>query len=244
MRARGGGRPSVSAIAVALLLLGIADEGVRDARANSARAPVTDRGGSARPDIGDVRCAVEARRSAIHSMALRCRVTNLANTERHSDLVVAAKVESRFVSQRHYANGRLLRYPKAFDRFYRPQHFDVDYPFDRVFEMASRLAIRPFTDKIRRHSVFEAVGWWPPDDTSAPPGLDGEPWFLHEVLSRSDASVAPSQENMNGRLCNVVRIADFDVLWLDAERATLVRRDRFNGEPPNVANALRARRFS
>ena len=114
----------MNAIAVALLLHGILGQGVRDARANSAASPTANRH---RPDIGDVRFAVEARRSAIHSMALTCRVTNLADTERHSELVVAAKGECRFASQRRYSKGRLLRHPRDVDRIYRPQHFDVYY---------------------------------------------------------------------------------------------------------------------
>jgi len=145
----------------------------------------------------------------------------------HLRMTVAAKGSKRYKSRVHVPPGDPASDWMSLVSFFDGTWFNVYYPYYRRYEVSRRFAIRPYTDKVRLCPFFECLGWWPAGDDSEPPTVEDRPFFLKAVLVDPKCRVRPQMERLDGRWCHVVEIPGLDVLWIDVDRAALLKRERF-----------------
>ena len=119
---------------------------------------------------------------------------------------------------------------------------NVFYPNGAYFEISKHNASQPFAWPVRAEFFLVCLGWWPPGDSTTPPGDPG--YFLHEALKRPHYGVSRLQEVMDGAWCHVVEYPGRDRIWLDPAAGFAMRqRMCFSGDPPRLKQIIRARDF-
>jgi hypothetical protein len=148
-------------------------------------------------------------------------------TDNYLEATFAARGEERYVSEWHGEAGSRDADSQAVLRFYDGRQFNVFNTYFRRYEITTRFAVPPFTDKIRSHAFMEVLGWWPAADRSPPPRQDvTRSFWLREALANAALRVAPLQQKINGHWCHVV--ADdppCDRLWIDSALGVVRRRE-------------------
>jgi hypothetical protein len=147
---------------------------------------------------------------------------------KHLETIVAAKGQSRYESLVHVVPGQSVD-PGAYINLYDGTSFNTYYPYKRRYEI-SRLAAAPqYTWKVRGHAFFECLGWWPPGDDSEPLKPQERALFVKDVLADPECRVSPFLDRVDGRWCHVVENPGLEILWIDAQRGTLLKRERYGG---------------
>jgi hypothetical protein len=126
--------------------------------------------------------------------------------------------------------------------YYTGQELNVFYPNGAYYEVSKRNASRPYAWPERAEFFLVCLGWWPPEDSSTPPGDPG--FFLHEALQRPNYKVLRLQQLVDGVWCHVVECPGKDQIWLDPAAGFAMRhRKCFSGDPPILTQLIRARDF-
>ncbi len=210
-------------LAVALCVATVVNRMPQVAAFADERAPAT-------MSVEQIRRAVAQAHERIRSLRVEYRAFKRGDgpSGGYLRVVVAAKDRSRYESLGHVVPGQ-TEDPGAYVNLYDGACFDTYYVFGHRYE-TTRLAATPrYTFKVRAHAFFECLAWWPPGDDSQPPRLKKRGLFLKEVLADTECRVRPYQECIDGRSCHVVEIPGIDVVWIDAERGALLKRERFSG---------------
>jgi hypothetical protein len=144
--------------------------------------------------------------------------------------------------------------------FFTGKTLDVFYPAQLWFETSRKNAQSAHALKIKGEFFLDCLGWWPPDDLTVAPRVDGRPYFLHDVLTRpsygvlSPAVVAgglaavrekleppefrvlPVQEQVDGAWCHVIDQPGHNRMWIDpAVGFGVRRRERYEGAPTTLS---------
>lgn len=183
--------------------------------------------------VTDLIKEVSDRHSQIRSLWIKYRLTNPAahDVKRFAEITLAAKGACRYEQMRHFVADQPSNDLNDYECYYDGSHYDISYPFRRTVEVAARLAVPPYINKIRMHSFFAALSWWPPGDKSSPPQLHGFPVFLLEVLRDPQTRIEAGVVEIDSRPCKLITLHDVDRIWLDVERGVIVRREMFRGSP-------------
>ncbi len=186
------------------------------------------------PSIGTIRGEVDAGRQKLRSLYVES-ITR-SNTDgkaagaplvtRH---VLAADGPKRYTELAHWTPpldwSEDIGYTQS---YFTGETFDVLYVLNRYYETL-RIAPGEFpSTKVRAEFYIECTGWWPPDDTTLPPGLDPST-LLHLALADPSCRVLSETGEAGGVRCVVVEIADRDRLWLDPSRGFAIVRREFTG---------------
>lgn len=198
--------------------------GVEAVKAGS-RAPAADL------SVAHLRAIVQRKHDQLRSLRAEIVSTNPSETDLYSLYsVVAAKARSRMVLRKHQRGDDAD--PLEHLSIYDGKSFNVYYPYNRIYEVSQQYAREPYTDKVRSDTFFEILAWWPPDDPSTPPRLEGRSFFLKDLLVEPKCQVRPQQEVIQGHLCHVIEVPGLDRLWIDPQLGVVVRRERLTGDPP------------
>lgn len=140
-----------------------ADKLVADDPELSSSSPRAEAG------LDEVRSVISKVQGRIRSIKVEMclREAGKAGHELHE--ILAAKGRGRFISVRRFFNGSYLAALEDYDCFYDGEVVNVYGPVQHYCDTSKRFAVEPFTDKIRAHGFWDALGWWPPDDDSTPP---------------------------------------------------------------------------
>jgi hypothetical protein len=191
----------------------------------------------AEANLDAIREAVASSHGRLRSILVEydARNVNHPDAKLHNHTIVAAKGQARYVKSGHMLGQKDVNDSYAYESVYDGTWFNLHIPHSRQYQISRRFAVPPYTDKCRVEAFLESLGWWPPDDPSAPPKSDGRPLFIQQVLAQDECRVAGDQEQIEGRWCHVVE-APGDRLWIDVPRGTLVRRQLLaSGEPPSTS---------
>jgi hypothetical protein len=186
----------------------------------------------------------------IKSLRVAYKATNsidgkeVYNKDRFVSRVVKIKGIKRCIENAHMTP---KMHSKKDDQFYGISIYDgkswnVYYPTERLYEVSSRFAVPPYTDKARADPIVECLGWWPPDDQSTPPSLRGNAFFINQVLKHETINIIVSEniEKVKGHDCRLVCVSGRDFLWFDKKSLVLVHRVCFN----NIAKSNSYHKFS
>lgn len=220
-------------IAVSLLALAALGAGTGPDEAARGPSPAAPAGRTQGPrpatmSVAEIRAAVEAAHRTMRSLLaeIHTRYWDRPRSTTYNRLVLAAKGTSRYLRLDHISKEDPGPDPDDHESIYHAGQWNVYYPYHRRYEVSRKYAVHPYTVKARGSLIFECLGWWPPDDDSAPPDLDARPFFLLQVLARGECRVHPNLEEVDGRWCHLVEIPGSDRLWIDGDRGLLVRRER------------------
>lgn len=137
---------------------------------------------------------------------------------------VAAKGRARFLSTIKYRDGRpVAGDPNHTHSFYDGTTWNAFYVRNRAYETNRRFTTDEYTIKARGEAMLESLGWWPPDDPSAPPIVHGHPFFVHELLAKEKCEVAGEQQLLRGQWCHVLVVPGKHRLWFTAAGDLLQR---------------------
>jgi hypothetical protein len=155
--------------------------------------------------------------------------------------LVVAKDHRRHIWNRHLAGGGLLRDDSSESlSYYDGRHWNVYFPYDRLFEVSAAHSWDPSRLKAIADPIVESLGWWPASDKSVQPKLGGKSFFLVEMLRSMPFQIGEEQECVDGRWCNVLDFNGIDRWWVDCERSVLIQRVRCEGVSmrPSIAYRL------
>jgi hypothetical protein len=186
-------------------------------------------GRPARPaemDIEQLRRVVQADREKLRSLKAFSRSWYAENsgTDRYERCVVAAQGQRRYALMSHGEYADAESDPRSYIQIYGVGQWDVYSPHFRQYQVSKRFAVPPYTDKIRMNPFFESLGWWPPDDPSAPVRVQERKVFVHDILSDPKCRVV-GQEEVDGVWCHLAELPGLDRLWIDGRRGAVIRRE-------------------
>lgn len=185
----------------------------------------------------ELRASLLAAHDRIESLAVRMESSNVDPDGEETGTVrslAIAKGGRRIYHVHHSRFAGPEDDPEATIQFL-GETFDVYYPYDWRLETSKLYVQPPYTLKILAAGPFELLAWWPPSDSSPPPEVGHAPLFLKEVLRKGDCIVRPTQERIDDRWCHVIDIPGTDILWVDADRNVVLRRERRNQDRPDTA---------
>jgi hypothetical protein len=109
-------------------------------------------------------------------------------------------------------------------------------PWSRQFVREPLATDRTLPSQAMSECIYLGLGLWPTTGLTPPTYIDGTPVTFAQVAANPNYTVAPVQENINGRWCHVLELAKRDRLWVDVERGgVLMKREIF--EPRNARTA-------
>jgi hypothetical protein len=182
----------------------------------------------------DICATAEATRQKLRSLRIEYKGTIAARGKSQdrtgTTRTVAAKGQCRYVTTAKSIGDTVIYddYQIAHS-FYDGRSWNAFFPFNRFYETSRRFADPEHTLKVRGEAYLECLAWWPPDDTSEPPTLDGRRFFLHEVLKKEPCRVLAEQEWIDGRWCHVIEVPGYDRIWLD-KSGLVVQRYCYQGD--------------
>jgi hypothetical protein len=194
--------------------------------------------------IDEVRAAVSVAQERIRSLLIEFQGRDLSRPpDEYIASVVAAKGPNRYQFVEHRAGGVAGVDLALHQSYYDVVSWNVYFPLKHRYEITRKFAVHPYTLKARGATIYLALGWWPPDDTSAPPALDDKSRFLQSLLKLPTCRVRPAQERIDGRWCHVVDVPGLDTLWIDFDEGLLIRHDCYVGDPPRLRARYRLEEF-
>ena len=134
---------------------------------------------------------IASNRAATQSIEVSYRSEHLATERPAVRKVAAAAATFRYERQWHESFADWREDPAAHMRYFDGQQFNVFYPHTRKYEVTRKYAVSPYVDKIRACLYFEAIGWWPPDDSMSAPRPLGDPFAFHEILDDNRCTIVP-----------------------------------------------------
>jgi hypothetical protein len=99
--------------------------------------------------------------------------------------IVAARGLYRFVDYAHAGNRQEWETSRQRTRvIYTGKTLDVFFTSQRIYETSVKNAQSESTLKVKNDFVLDCLGWWPPDDPTPVPLIQGvRPFYLHAILS-------------------------------------------------------------
>jgi len=176
--------------------------------------------------IDQIRRLIHDQRGKLVSLRVEFRSWHHKNlgTARYESYVVAASAGRRYAHLWHGEFSDPADDPRAgIQLLINGENWDVFIPYFRRFDVSRRFAVRPFTDKILFHPLFESLGWWPPGDTDPPARRGDRRFFVHDIVDDERCRVI-GLEQVDGAWCQVVELPGTARLWVDGARAVVPRR--------------------
>lgn len=199
---------------------------------------------AATASIGEIRDAVMAAQNDIRSLRAVFRLRGDKDDLRYElREVIAAKGVSRYLRVRRFFENKWVQALEDYDSFYDGIHFTTYGPVQHNYEVTKRFAVEPNTEKIRGHGFWDALGWWPEDDSSPPPSYGGRTYFIRHILADPNCRVADTQELIDERWCHLVEVPGAWRLWIDVPRAVLLRRECFVGPESRLLSRCELRDY-
>lgn len=191
-----------------------------------------DANGMSLDTLGDLKASVRSQQACLTGLKAVIRSWHVGRPEEVVSCVVAAKERSRYESLWHGKREDREHDPGSITRFYDGAAFNVFDHYERRYEISERFAVQPYLSKVRRHFLFECLGWWPPGDESAPLSRnDGEPEFIIDILNDERLRLLEQRETIDERLCCIVKIPLVVRLWIDPELGVVRRREQLGKGP-------------
>lgn len=210
--------------------------------ADGARSDQQPAGPVATLALADIRASIAQSRARLRSLFVehdtRGRDPETGAWEEHAvRRVIAARGPLRFAETYHYD----VHFPPDLDLkhdavYYTGETLDLFCLPQRYFETTRRLANSPYSYKVRCEFYLEAMGWWPPDDTTQAPPMAGKAFFLQDALNDPECHISDILHNIDGSWCYLVERPGVDRMWFDpALGFALKRREWFSGRPPSLS---------
>jgi hypothetical protein len=217
--------------------------GAQGSEGGASPPPAADGTATRRPataSLADIRARVAAARQRLRSLrveyesivSIRQQPPNEAGKIRRA---AAAKGVCRYISTLQFVDGKPFEDdPEFAHSFYDGRSWNAYHPYNRIYQTSRRFMDPTHTLKARGEAYFESLGWWPPDDPSDPPSLDGRRFFLNIVLANESCRVRAEQEQVEGLWCHVVEVPGYDRIWLDDD-GWVVRRTCYEGDESRLS---------